>query len=70
MREPMHSHQQARYFLKTVRVCGGKESQISTGGGGQMVYDKFRDSAKVCFLVSPCSAAVAGRMEVRQPIAT
>ncbi|CAK0869248.1 unnamed protein product [Prorocentrum cordatum] len=48
MEEPLNKHLKAHYFLKKLRVGGDKESQIITGAGNELVYEKIRDSAKAC----------------------
>eukprot|EP00959_Pyramimonas_sp_CCMP1952_P459762 9478773-Pyramimonas_sp.AAC.1 len=48
MEEPLNKHLKAHYFLKKLRVGGDKESQIITGAGNELVYEKLRDSAKAC----------------------
>ncbi|CAK0825609.1 unnamed protein product [Prorocentrum cordatum] len=48
MEEPLNKHLKAHYFLKKLRVGGDKESQIITGAGNELVYEKLRDSSKAC----------------------
>ncbi|CAK0860355.1 unnamed protein product, partial [Prorocentrum cordatum] len=46
MDEPLNKHLMAQYFLKKLRVEGDEESQIITGAGNELVYEKLPDSAK------------------------